>query len=78
MTAAAFPGGAEGRRGLPEGSWALAQYIAREGRLPGRGVVQVLADGTERGTWLVTNAYSAAFLSPGAKIASRWLSVAVP
>ncbi|MEU6895911.1 helicase associated domain-containing protein [Streptomyces sp. NPDC046557] len=33
---------------------ALAQYIAREGRLPGRGVVQVLSDGTEHrtGIWI--------------------------
>ncbi|MFD3782212.1 helicase associated domain-containing protein [Streptomyces sp. NPDC058612] len=37
-----------------KGVEALAQYVAREGRLPGRGVVQVLADGSEHrtGIWL--------------------------
>ncbi|WP_392893002.1 hypothetical protein [Streptomyces sp. LN699] len=29
---------------------ALAQYVAREGRLPGRGGIQVLADGSEHRT----------------------------
>ncbi|MFD5548701.1 hypothetical protein ACFWJQ_18435 [Streptomyces goshikiensis] len=37
-----------------EGVTALAQYVAREGRLPGRGNVQVLADEVEHRTelWL--------------------------
>ncbi|GLX41393.1 helicase [Streptomyces roseochromogenus] len=36
------------------GVQALAQYVAREGRLPGRGVVEVLPDGVEHrtGIWL--------------------------
>ncbi|MFD3549320.1 hypothetical protein ACFWUW_27565 [Streptomyces sp. NPDC058655] len=37
-----------------KGVEALAQYVAREGRLPGRGVVEVLPDGVEHrtGIWL--------------------------
>lgn len=37
-----------------KGVTALAQYVGREGRLPGRGVVQVLSDGSEHrtGIWL--------------------------
>ncbi|MFF4323713.1 hypothetical protein [Streptomyces sp. NPDC001568] len=33
---------------------ALAQYVTREGRPPGRGVVEVLPDGTEHrtGIWI--------------------------
>ncbi|MFI1286742.1 Helicase associated domain protein [Streptomyces sp. NPDC020858] len=43
-------GGGAFQKGLE----ALAQYVAREGRLPGRGVVQVLADGSEHrtGIWV--------------------------
>ncbi|MFI1653262.1 Helicase associated domain protein [Streptomyces avidinii] len=43
-------GGGAFQKGLE----ALVQYVAREGRLPGRGVVQVLADGTEHrtGIWV--------------------------
>ncbi|MFJ9078827.1 hypothetical protein ACIRO3_26835 [Streptomyces sp. NPDC102278] len=29
---------------------ALARYVTREGRLPGRGVAQILPDGTEHRT----------------------------
>ncbi|MEV6574199.1 helicase associated domain-containing protein [Streptomyces sp. NPDC051577] len=41
-------------RAFQKGLEALAQYVAREGRLPGRSIVQVLADGTEHrtGVWL--------------------------
>lgn len=43
-----------GRRGLQKDLDALAQYVARGGRLPGRGVAQVLPDGTEHciGVWI--------------------------
>lgn len=43
-----------GTRVLQKGVEAFTQYIAREGRLPGRGVVQVLADGSEHrtGIWI--------------------------
>ncbi|MFD8027111.1 helicase associated domain-containing protein [Streptomyces lavendulae] len=45
--------GASGRA-FHRGVQALTQYVGREGRLPGRGVVQVLADGSEHrtGIWL--------------------------
>ncbi|MFF1561686.1 Helicase associated domain protein [Streptomyces sp. NPDC058279] len=39
-----------GGRAFQKGLEALAQYITREGRLPGRDVVQVLPDGTEHRT----------------------------
>ncbi|MER5777336.1 Helicase associated domain protein [Streptomyces sp. NPDC002039] len=43
-----------GGRAFQKGMEALTQYIAREGQLPGRGVVQVLTDGTEHrtGIWI--------------------------
>ncbi|MEV6576076.1 Helicase associated domain protein, partial [Streptomyces sp. NPDC051577] len=52
-TAAASRPGKDGRA-FQKGLEALAQYVAREGRLPGRSNVQVLADGTEHrtGVWL--------------------------
>ncbi|WP_329438702.1 helicase associated domain-containing protein [Streptomyces sp. NBC_01426] len=43
-------GPGKGGGALQKGVEALAQYIAREGRLPGRGGVQVLPDGTEHRT----------------------------
>ncbi|MGW7328270.1 Helicase associated domain protein [Streptomyces sp. NPDC054840] len=51
-TAVASPGTDGGA--FQKGLEALAQYVAREGRVPGRGVVQVLPDGTEHrtGIWL--------------------------
>ncbi|MGW7348752.1 Helicase associated domain protein [Streptomyces sp. NPDC054854] len=50
--AATGPG--KGGGAFQKGLEALAQYIAREGRLPGRGVVEVLADGSEHrtGIWI--------------------------
>ncbi|MEU7604591.1 helicase associated domain-containing protein [Streptomyces sp. NPDC041003] len=50
VKAGAGAGGGAFQKGLA----ALAQYIAREGRLPGRGIVQILPDGTEHrtGIWI--------------------------
>ncbi|MFF3432437.1 Helicase associated domain protein, partial [Streptomyces sp. NPDC002602] len=52
--AATASGPSKGSGAFQKGLEALAQYVAREGRLPGRGVVQVLADGTEHrtGIWI--------------------------
>ncbi|MFE5864214.1 Helicase associated domain protein [Streptomyces virginiae] len=52
--AASGPGAGAGGGAFQKGVTALAQYVAREGRLPGRGVVQVLADGSEHrtGIWV--------------------------
>ncbi|MFD3833864.1 Helicase associated domain protein, partial [Streptomyces sp. NPDC058621] len=47
---AAASGPGTGSGAFQKGLEALAQYIEREGRLPGRGVVQVLPDGTEHRT----------------------------
>ncbi|MER6392784.1 helicase associated domain-containing protein [Streptomyces sp. NPDC001523] len=47
-TTKAGPG--TGGRAFQKGLEAMAQYAAREGRLPGRGVVQVMADGSEHRT----------------------------
>ncbi|MFJ5811627.1 hypothetical protein [Streptomyces sp. NPDC093093] len=43
-----------GGRAFQKGLEALAQHVAREGRLPGRGVVEVLPDGVEHrtGIWI--------------------------
>lgn len=46
--AASRPG--KGGEAFQKGVEALAQYIAREGRLPGRGIVEVLPDGSEHRT----------------------------
>ncbi|MEU9031936.1 Helicase associated domain protein [Streptomyces sp. NPDC048383] len=47
-------GPGKGGGAFQKGVEALAQYVAREGRLPGRGDVQVLADGSEHrtGIWI--------------------------
>ncbi|MFJ9079460.1 helicase associated domain-containing protein, partial [Streptomyces sp. NPDC102278] len=52
--AAAASGPGAGGGAFQKGLEALAQYVAREGRFPGRGVVQVLADGSEHhtGIWI--------------------------
>ncbi|MGW7193702.1 Helicase associated domain protein, partial [Streptomyces sp. NPDC054838] len=53
--AAVASGPGTGGGAFQKGLQALTQYIAREGRLPGRGVVQALPDGTEHrtGIWVM-------------------------
>lgn len=52
--AAVTSGPGKGGGAFQKGVEALAQYVAREGRPPGRGVVEVLPDGVEHrtGIWL--------------------------
>ncbi|MGW7064575.1 hypothetical protein ACWGHM_39565 [Streptomyces sp. NPDC054904] len=52
--AAVASGPSKGGGAFQKGLEALAQYVAREGRLPGRGVVQVLPDRSEHrtGIWV--------------------------
>ncbi|MCX4547161.1 DEAD/DEAH box helicase [Streptomyces sp. NBC_01565] len=52
--AAVTSGPGAGGGAFQKGVEALAQYVAREGRLPGRGVVQVLPDASEHrtGIWI--------------------------
>ncbi|MFD7026633.1 Helicase associated domain protein [Streptomyces sp. NPDC059917] len=76
-TAATGPGKSGGA--FQKGAEALAQYTAREGRLPGRGVIQILADGTEHrtGIWLANqkqrrNHLDQAQLHTLAKLGVKW------
>ncbi|WP_328723564.1 Helicase associated domain protein [Streptomyces sp. NBC_00247] len=75
-------GPGKGGGAFQKGLEALAQYVAREGRLPGRGVVEVLPDGVEHrtGIWLGNMKARRDKLDPAqlaalAELGAEWASV---